>query len=335
MARFFCYQSLRIGHQCSSEGAKTMKCMSHLVRVVSGACLALFASVGAGQEKDAAPDNTPTFESPSSEAILLRYKFKAGQVMKMDMQTEMDMKIKLGGQELTMKQTMRIDAKSAVTEVDDEGNISIVAKVSRLRMKISGLMQLDFDTDKPSEDPNFQAVTAMINVGIPCKLSPVGKILETDMEPLRLAVRRAGNAALAKVLEDSTDKMFEGTFVHLSEQPVKAGDTYKSGTIVEDKIKIHMSYKIKAVSGDKSQAVLEPVAVLEAAPDAFPGVEAKIKSQKLAGWLLYDVEKGYPSKGEVRMNGPGRQHHGADGSGRTHGEDLGDDELGLTKEEKE
>jgi hypothetical protein len=130
----------------------------------------------------------------------------------------------------------------------------------------------------------------------------VGKLLETDLEPLRLAVRRADNAALAKALEDSTDKMFEGTFIQLCEEAVKAGDTYKSGTIVEDKTKIHMSYRIHSISGDNNKALLEPVAVLEVAPDAFPGLETRIKEQKLTGWVLYDVEKGYPSAGEMNMH---------------------------------
>lgn len=281
-----------------------MKCSSQLVRAFFSACLTLLLTlVGRAQEKESPDlDSMPTFEATSSEPVLLRYKLKTGQVMKMDMDTAMDMRIRMGGQEIPMKQNMRIDAKAAVTEVDGEGNISLVAKVSRLRMKIGGLKELEFDTDNAGDDPNFKAVTAMIGVGIPCKMSPVGKMLETDLEPLRLAVRRAGNAALSKVMEDSTGKMFEGTFVYLSEEPVKAGDTWKSGTIAEDKVKIHMSYKIKAVSGDKTKAVLEPIAVLEAGPDAFPGVDAKIKSQKLTGWLLYDLVNGYPCKGEVRMN---------------------------------
>lgn len=263
----------------------------------------LFASVAAAQEKDPVHlDNMPAFDSTSNEAVLLRYKLKTGQVMKFGMDIEMDMKIRLGFQEIKMKQTIRMDAKAAVTAVDDEGNMSVLAKITRMHMKISGPVQLDFDTDKSSDDPKFKAVTAMINIGIPCRISPVGKMLETDLEPLRLAVRRAGDAALAKSLEDSTGKMFGGTFVQLSPTPIKAGETYKAGTIIEDKLKIHMQYKVLSVAGDKTRAILEPTAVLEAAPGAFPGIDAKIKSQKMVGWLLYDVEKGYPSKADIRMH---------------------------------
>ena len=264
----------------------------------SGACLAwLLASVGAAQEKD----TSPKFDSTSSEAVLLRHKLKNGQVLKFDMDMDMDIAVRMGAEQLTMTQAMRMEGKMAVTGVDDEGNMSAVAKITRMTMKMTGPAAVEFDTDKASEDPNFKPLMAMINVGIPCKMSPLGKMLETDLEPMRLAMRRAGNAALSKVLEDSTKKMFDGTFVQFPEKAIKAGETYKAGTIVEDKMKIQMSYRVKSVSGDKSQAVLEPVPVLEMADGAFPGMDAKLQKQQIAGWLLFDIQKGYVVNGELRM----------------------------------
>src|SRR5262249_1444168 len=143
----------------------------------------------------------------------------------------------------------------------------------------------------------------MIGVGIPIKMSSVGKMLETDLEPLRLAARRANDAALAKSFEDSTKQMFEGTYIQLSEKAVKAGDTYKAGTIVDDKIKLHNSYKIRSVSADKTRALLEPVGVLEMAPGALgDGGDAKLKSQRVAGWILFDLQKGHISKADIRIH---------------------------------
>jgi hypothetical protein len=255
------------------------------------------------QEKDpSGSQEPPTFDTTSNDPVLLRYKLKVDQVEKLRVDMAMSMRIRQGAGEMNMKMTMRMDAKAVVTNIDGDGNMSCLVKITRMVMKVAGPKQVEFDSDNPNDDPNFKAVTATINVGIPCKLSPEGKLLETDLEPLRLAASRAGQAAFAKSLEDSTKQMFEGTYIQLSERPIKSGETYKAGTIVSGKTKSHSSYKIRSVSGDKTQVILEPVAVLELAPGAFPpGVEARIKSQRMEGWILFDLEKGHASKADVRV----------------------------------
>ena len=265
--------------------------------------LLLLTSAGTAWEKDPLKlENVPKFDSTSNEPILLRYKLKPGQVEKIVVDMEMNMHIKQGAQEFTMKIAMRIEAKDAVSAVDAEGNMTGVVKITRMKMKVAGPKEVEFDSDKPTDDPNFKGVTAMIGVGIPCKISPVGKMLETDLDPIRQAARRANDAALAKSFEDSAKQMFDGTYIQLSEKPIKAGETYKAGTIVSDKVKIHNSYKVLSVSADKTKTLLEPVAVLEMAPGAFPpGVDVKMKTQRVAGWLLFDLQKGHLSKGEIRM----------------------------------
>jgi hypothetical protein len=133
-------------------------------------------------------------------------------------------------------------------------------------------------------------------------MSPAGKMLLTDLEPLRLAARKANDAALAKTLEDSAKQMLDGIYVQLSEKPVKAGDTYKAGSSISDKRKIHNSYKITAVSGDKSEVLMEPMPTFELVLGAFgQSADVKIKNQKVVGWILYDVEKGHISRADIRM----------------------------------
>ncbi len=269
------------------------------------ACLALLlpASAAHAQDRDSLrPGNVPTFASTSDEPVLLRYKLKTDQVERVVVDADMDVNVRQGGQELAVKMTMHMEAKARVTDVDAEGNISAVVKITRMTTKVTGPNAVEFDSDKPGDDPKFQAVTAMIGVGIPCKLTPTGRLLETDLEPLRLAARRAGDAALARSVEDGAKKMFDGTYVQLSEKPVKAGDTYKAGTIDADKYKFHNSYRIRSVSGDRTQVVLEPVTEVEVTAGAFPaGVDARIKSQESAGWILFDLQKGHASKADVRL----------------------------------
>lgn len=264
----------------------------------------LVPSLASAQEKAPADSKpAPVFDSTSAEPVLLRYRMKTGQVLKLSLVMDSEAKVQLGSERITVNQTMQMDAKGAVTAVDGEGNISMVVKLTHMSMKTSGgPTNIEFDTDKANDNPNFKAVLAMINVGIPCRVSPEGKMLETDLEPLRLAVRRADNGALGKALDDSAQQMFDGTFVQLSPTPVKAGDTYKAGTIISDKMKVNMSYRIRSVSGDKSKAILEPVPVLEMAPEVFPPeLHAKLKSQSVSGWMLYDVQNGCPGDCAINM----------------------------------
>ncbi len=246
--------------------------------------------------KPAAADDAPTFAATTKEPVLLRYKFKLDQVLKMAMDMDSEVKVMIQGQTIKMGQGMRIEAKIVITEIDPKGNISALTKITRMKMKITGQANVEFDSDKPEDaDPAFKPVMAMINVGIPCKVSPVGEILETDLEPLRMAARRAGDAAMLKSIEESTSKMFEGTFIQLSPDPIAAGQTYKSGTVIaNEKMKMHTSYKIRSVSADKTKAILDPVVEMELAPDAFPGADVKIRSQEISGWQVFDVANGYP-----------------------------------------
>jgi hypothetical protein len=187
--------------------------------------------------------------------------------------------------------------------VDEEGNFSAALTITQFGMKMGAPgATVTFDSDHAEDAPEeFRPLTAMLNVEIPCRISPVGELLETDLEPLRLAVRRAGAAALAEEMEKTTDKMFEGAFVQFAKDPIEAGETYEAGTIVEEAMKVHMSYRLAAVSGDRKQAILEPVAKMEIQPEAFPGVEVKIHDTRMNGWILHDVERGFARDSELRL----------------------------------
>jgi hypothetical protein len=242
----------------------------------------------------------PVFESTNSEPVLMRYKLQRDQVLSMTVDMNTDIRMRVATQKADIVQNVRITAKARVTEVDGNGNIAVLLKITRMTMKLSGMKEAEFDSDNPdNSNPDLQAVNAMIGVGIPCKISPVGELLETDLEPLRLAVRRLNNATLTKTLEDSASKMFEGTFVQLSKDPIAAGQTYEAGTFVSGGTKMRVSYKITAVSSDKTKALMMPVMNMDVPANSIPGLEMKISKQENSGWILFDVDKGYVSEGRI------------------------------------
>jgi hypothetical protein len=259
---------------------------------------------GGGGDDNFGLENVPKFETTSTEPVLLRNKLKVGQVEKAVIDLALDMRIRQGDKEQKLDMSMHMAGSFTVKAVDDEGVMSGVVRFTRLKMKMSGLADVEFDSDKPGQDrPELEAIREMLKADIPCKVTPEGKFLEADIEVFRLAARKLGNPALSQSLEDSTKKMFEGTFIQLSVTPVKAGDTYKAGTLSEGKVKVDMSYKVRAVSGDRTKAILEPRGEMKLEEGAFPpSMDVKIKDQRLGGWALFDVQNGHLIKGEVHLH---------------------------------
>jgi hypothetical protein len=250
--------------------------------------------------------NYPTFPTTTDEPVTLRYKLKAGQKMTMSVDMDLNMDIKQGRQTLKMKMPMVMEAKADVTATDVDGNMSLNLNITRMKVTadISGekSAKTEFDSNQQGGSREFAPLRAMINVSMPCKITPTGKLLECDTAPLMRALDGAGNVALAKQMKDTLNQMVEETFAQLSEKPVKAGETYPGGTMELNGAKATVAYKVRSVSGDKTQAVLEPVAQFDFNGAAFPGAEVKVKNQAFGGWLLFDLQNGYVSKSEVQIS---------------------------------
>ena len=296
-----------------------------------GVVLLLVVVAGYGCKKDAStdggtsggsgssdyPSGCPTFPSTSSEPVLLRYKCRPDQKVKfgLDMDTNMDIGAPDG--KVTIEMAMKMDGGYEVKAVESNGDFQAVMTITHAAMNMNispgpGKSQrMSFDSDKDAGgdvNPAMRPLMAMLKVPIPVKVSAVGKLLETDMHPLLEALDRAHAGAAAKELQQQARKLFESTFVQLSETPVKAGDTYDAGELVQTlpemgEMRARIRYKVVAVSGDKKQAVLQPKA--EFSLESRPGGPDKIKvdSTTMDGWLLFDIEKGniVRSAGDVKM----------------------------------
>ena len=118
----------------SPRGALHMKTSLRWVLIVG--LLLPVASHAAEEDKFFHFENKPKFERNSSDPVLLRYKFKTGQLFKMGIKIDVGMLISQGGQKFNIDQAMDFDAKGKVTEVDSEGNMSVLVKMTRFRMKL-------------------------------------------------------------------------------------------------------------------------------------------------------------------------------------------------------
>ncbi len=257
-------------------------------------------------EKDKSLSETfpdmPKFDSTSKEQVLLRYKFKAGQSVKMNVNMLMDNLMQFGGRDVNIGMTITMEAGYIVKSVDANGDAWAVLTITRMTMKASGpqSQNIAYDSaeDTGTNNPNLQALKVLLNASIPVRVSALGKLLEVDRNPMREAVRRAGAAAKLMNFEKTADEAIKGSFVQLSQDPVKAGDIYEAGTIVQTveavgEMTMNARYKVFSISGDKKQVLLQPIGEfkLKATPEGT--VKMKLNSGKVDGWILLDLEKGY------------------------------------------
>lgn len=258
--------------------------------------LVLGATAGCGGKKRAdMPPGCPKFSTTSDQPVTLRYKFQPGQKVKMDVDMDMSMRMSGEGQKLNIEMPMKIEGIYEVKGIDEDGNAEVVTTITRMKMKVTGGPQdISFDSATGSSHPQFKPLMKMLDVPIPVKVSPAGKLLEANLDALRDA---AGGAASAAEAIKNMEKVQQSSFVPLPDKPVKAGDTYDAGEIVQDmpnvgKMKTRTSYKVVSVSGDKKQVILRPSA--DFSLDTSAGGKAKVTLEKgnMDGWLLFDIEKG-------------------------------------------
>lgn len=264
--------------------------------------------VGAG-DKHVTVAGRPRFSSTTREAVLLRYKLKPGQVFVMDLDAEIKTELRVPGRgNVKIPIDMTMAAKCEVERVAANGDASAVMTFTRITLDSSGPATLSYDSDADGDAvmPQLKHLATLVHNPIPVKVTELGKVLDMDMHVLYDAMRRAGAAAMMQELKNTADQMVQSTFVQLSPDPVKAGDTYDAGEIVQvvpqvGEMHNAISYEILSVSADRTKALLRPMSTFELKPLAGAPVNVKLESGHMDGWILFDLERGNIMRSAARV----------------------------------
>jgi hypothetical protein len=238
------------------------------------------------------PEGSPRFASTSGDKVLFRYKFTPGQKVSINMSMDTMMKSSSQTGEMEMPFKMTFDASYKVNNVNAEGAAEATLVISHMTMKATGAMDITYDSADPqnSSDSQFAAINVMVNVPIPVQISPLGELISMDTDPLLQAAQKMGTQIDLAQFKQQTKELTESSFIQLSADPLKAGDLYDAGTISTtfgetSTMQANVKYKLIAVSGDKKQAILQPMVTF-----SFPGMN--LKQSNFKGWILFDLEKG-------------------------------------------
>ncbi len=279
--------------------------------IVSAALLFLCAGLcwgAATQPQQTALSPAPAFAATSPDPVLFRYKFKQGQTAATKLAMQIANRMQMGeNNKVTVHVTIDMDAQYTVRSVDGNGDAWAVLTITRMKMRSDGPEAVAFDSaqNQPAGNPHLQALQAMLNTPIPVKVSALGKVLDMDRDPIDQAIRRAGIAANVFDANKTADDIVKGSFVQLSASPVRRGDIYTAGTIVQKteglgEMALDARFKVLSVSGDGKQALLQPMGdfMLKPGNEAGP-VRINLSKASVNGWILFDLEKGFISRSEV------------------------------------
>jgi len=247
----------------------------------------------------------PAFDAVSGEAVLLRYQFSAGEQFDTHMTMNMALKMDMGGMKIDTPAEMAMDMACKVTAIDDNGNYLTEMRITHVTMKLEMMgtsLSFDSETNPDPSEEQFKALAAMLNKTVTATISPRGELIKVDTSALSAALASAGPQGDQAIQQ--MDQMMNNLFIGLPEGQVKAGDEFEGGTLTQaipevGEMVMEIRYKVRAVSSDLKQAILEPSVTLTVKPKEGATAAMDIQMEKYEGWILFDVDGGNLNKSNV------------------------------------
>jgi hypothetical protein len=240
---------------------------------------------------------------------VLRWKFKAGDVLKYSTEQKMVQTVK-GSMVREQKQTrtQAIQFSWNVKDVASDGSAEIVQRIDRVTMRVdvTPYVPFEFDSTKPDAEvpepfePEARQLKATIGAEFSFKMKPTGEIADVTISPATLKKLKdalpadaAGHAgfseqAMKDILIQSSPPPFPQTPVepgkNWSSKPAKL--TLPQGSLVMDKV-------FTFQGSDPGDPKLVQIATVDRVTlEAGEGVSAKIRAQEGKGTLTFDVAAG-------------------------------------------
>jgi len=240
----------------------------------------------------------------------LRYKFKQGDTLSYGLEQKMEMKMNVGGMDITMDMKQNIAMKWKVLEVDQNGKARIAQKIDSIRMSMEapppvGGVKYDSRDGKEPEGPIGKVLgpvfNALAGAEFTLNMDARGEISDVKL-PEKLAETLQKTAGGAPGLGDMFSPeglkrlVTQGGLV-LPEKAVKRGDTWAQTN--ENKMpfgmmKVTNTMTYEGPGGESGTGVqkiaVKPVVSLE--PDPNAQVSMKIKATDAKGTALFDNTTG-------------------------------------------
>ena len=245
----------------------------------------------------------------SAEATTLRWKFKAGETLRWEMEQKQDTTIKAGGREISSKMVQTVDLRWTVKNVKDDGTAEMGQTIDRMRTKMeSAIEKFEYDSKSDKEPEGLVAqqilplFKAMIGAEFTFTMNAQGELSDVKVpEQIVKILRDSGPAApggSGMFSEEGLKNMIRESSLALPSKDLAKGESWTRttkmppspiGTMTLDK-----TYRFQgpdAQAGPDVDAIeLESKLDFKPAPNA-PGV-FEIKSHQGKGTFFFDEKAG-------------------------------------------
>lgn len=242
------------------------------------------------------------FGGSSASAATLRWKFKAGETLRYEMNQKTVTSVNAGGDEQSKETvTMITNMSWVVKSVDAEGKAELTQTIDRVRIKIEsalGTFQIDSKESKSPLNPLEPYFKALIGTPFPFKMDAQGALSDVKVpESVIQSLRELGGGAAggnAMFTEEGLKTMITQSSIPLPKEDLAVGKTWTQQEKVPTPplgamtlVKTYRYQGPESVAG----AELEKIGVaVVAGVEPAPGVasQVKIASQDIKGDLAFD-----------------------------------------------
>ena len=236
--------------------------------------------------------------SSSTEPVLLRYRFRAGENFQFATEARSRVEVLAGptaGRILIA--TTRAYGEADVKAVSAEGNADLVLTVARAVVTGADGRSIDVGRDGAAGQPALVPLAAMINHSFAVTITPTGRVLRSGMRALAEEVRRRGGELALRHLGPALESIVSNAFLRLPEDPLKSGDAFDPGdhrARLPDgrEVRTAMSCRLSGVAADRKMAMLDLTSRTTYPTPGDSAAKVALDQAAVNGWFLFDLEKG-------------------------------------------
>ncbi|HEY1406506.1 MAG TPA: hypothetical protein VF857_07865, partial [Spirochaetota bacterium] len=237
----------------------------------------------------------PEISGVSNDPVLIRYKFEKGKTTDIEYSINLMVKMTVNNQSVDIPLRMMLSGNYSVDSVDEMGDASITLVLTRLKIESTGRHGIFFDSaqDPSSDTRRLTSIREILNLGIPVRVSSIGDIPNIEINAVGASLE-AEEAARQINIEKLMNDMMKSSFVLLPVNPVKKGESYDAGVIIQPMGDIavffaKIRYQVRSVSADGKKIILVPIGVFELKGRDDSATKCVLNNGWLDGWLLFNI----------------------------------------------
>lgn len=243
----------------------------------------------------------------------LRWKFRADETIKYNVQQKMQTQMKIGDNDVKQSMDQIMDMSWHVQSSSAAGDTVMNQVVDRIFMKMeggpAGVVEFDTKVNVKSENPIVNSMGEMfrqiVNQNFQVTMKPTGEITDVQVPaPLLDALRRSAAGNTGALDETTLQQMMKQSAVMLPPQPVSERMTWSSRQTVQlgfgtMTIKSEMTFVAVDAAGN---AIINVIPEISVAPKPDAPIKMTLVSSSGRGEVSFNIAQGRVAKSQLDLD---------------------------------